>query len=52
MDTYIIDIEVDKEVSVLVTFAGVTRPERPKGAKDEVKRPEGPTTRSRGLKGP
>ena len=29
-----------------------TRPERPKGAKDEVKRPEGPPTRSRGPEGP
>ena len=27
--------------------AWVTRPERPKGAKDEVKGPEGPPTRSR-----
>ena len=51
-DTCIIDIEVDKEVLVLVTFAWVTRPERPKGAKDEVKRPEGPPTRSRGQEGP
>ena len=51
-DTYIIDIEVDEEVLVLVTFAWVTRPERPKGAKDEVKRPEGPPTRSRGPEGP
>ena len=39
--------------------AGVTRPERPKGAKDEVKearrakrRPEGPQTRSWGPEGP
>ena len=32
--------------------AWVTRPERPKGAKDEVKRPEGPPTRSRGPEGP
>ena len=45
-------IEVHKEVSVLVNFAWVTRPERLKGAKDEVKRPEGPSTRSRGPKGP
>ena len=30
----------------------VTRPERPKGAMDEVKRPEGPSARSRGLEGP
>ena len=37
-------IEVHKEVSVLVNFAWVTRPERPKGAKDEVKMPEGPPT--------
>ena len=36
------DIEVEKEV--VVTFAWVTRPERPKGAKDEVKRPEGPSS--------
>ena len=34
--------EVHKEVSVLVNFAWVTWPERPKGAKDEVKRPAGP----------
>ena len=45
-------IEVHKEVSVLVNFAWVSRPERPKGAKDEVKRPEGPPTRSRGPEGP
>ena len=32
--------------------AWVTRPERPKGAKDEVKRPEGPPTRSRAPEGP
>ena len=31
--------------------AWVTRPERPKGAKDEVKRPEGPPTWSRGPEG-
>ena len=43
-------MEVRKEV--LVTFAWVTRPERPKGAKDEVKRPEGPPTRSQGPEGP
>ena len=36
----IIDAKVEKEV--LVNFAWVTRPERQKGAKDEVKRPEGP----------
>ena len=41
--------EVEKEV--LVNFAWVTRPERPKGAKDEVKRPEGPPPRSRGPEG-
>ena len=43
LDSCIMDIcimEVRKEV--LVTFAWVTRPERPKGAKDGVKRPEGP----------
>ena len=51
-DTCIIDKDVDKEVLVLVIFAGVTRPERPKGVKDEVKRPEGPPTRSRGPEGP
>ena len=45
-------IEVHKEVSVLVNFAWVTRPEHPKGAKDEVKGPEGPPTRSRGPEGP
>ena len=44
--------EVHNEVSVLVNFAWVTRPERPKGAKDEVKRPRGPPTRSRGPEGP
>ena len=36
-DSCIIAIEVKKEV--LVNFAWVTRPECPKGAKDEVKRP-------------
>ena len=36
----------------MVNFAWVTRPERPKGAKDEVKRPEGPPIRSRGPEGP
>ena len=35
-----------------ITNAWVTRPERPKGAKDEVKRPEGPPARSRGPEGP
>ena len=49
MDSCIIDVEVEKEV--LANFAWVTRPERPKGAKDEVKRPEGPPPRSRGPKG-
>ena len=51
-DTCIIDTEVDKEVLVLVNFAGVTWPERLKGAKDKVKRPEGPPTRSGGSEGP
>ena len=53
IDICIIDsciIGVKKEV--LVIFAWVTRPERPKGAKDEVKRPEGPPPRSRGPEGP
>ena len=40
IDSCIIDANVEKEV--MVNFAWVTRPERPKGAKDEVKRPEGP----------
>ena len=40
IDSCIIGVEVEKEV--LVIFGWVTRPERPKGAKDEVKRPEGP----------
>ena len=31
-----------------VPLAWVTQPERPKGAKDELKRPEGPPARSRG----
>ena len=35
-----------------ITDAWVTRPERPKGGKDEVKRPEGPPIRSRGPEGP
>ena len=34
------------------TVTWVTRPERPKGAKDEVKRPQGPPARSRGPEGP
>ena len=41
---------VEKEV--LVNFALVTWPERPKGAKDKAKRPEGPPNRSRGPEGP
>ena len=39
-------MKVEKEV--VVTFAWVTRPERPKGTKDEVKRPEEPPNRTRG----
>ena len=35
-----------------ITDAWVTQPERPQGAKDEVKRPEGPPPRSRGPEGP
>ena len=35
IDSCIIGVEVEKEV--LVNFAWVTRPERPKGVKDEVK---------------
>ena len=35
-------------LAVSCPLGGVTRPERPKGAKDEVKRPEGPLARSRG----
>ena len=35
IDLCIIGVEVEKEV--LVNFAWVTGPERPKGAKDEVK---------------
>ena len=59
INSYIIDlcikdsciiVEVEKEV--LVNFAWVTRPERPLGAKDEVKRPKGPPPRSRGPEGP
>ena len=50
IDSCIIGLEVEKEV--LVNFAWVTRPERPKGAKDEVKRPEGPPPRSWGPEGP
>ena len=50
IDSCIIAVEVEKEV--LVNFAWVTRPERPKGAKDEVKRPEGPPPRSQGPEGP
>ena len=46
----IIGVEVEKEV--LVIFAWVAQPERPKGAKDEVKRPEGPSARSQGPEGP
>ena len=46
IDSCIIDVEVETEV--LVNFAWVTWPERPKGAKDEVMRPEGPPARTRG----
>ena len=31
---------INKKVLVLVSFAWVTRPEHPKGTKDEVKRPK------------
>ena len=40
------------EKEVLVNFAWVTWPERPKGAKDKVKRPEEPPARSWAPKGP
>ena len=50
IDSCIIAVAVEKEV--LVNFAWVTRPERPKGAKDEVKKPEGPPARSRGPESP
>ena len=46
----IIGVEVEKEV--LVNFAWVARPERPKGAKDKVKMPKGPPARSQGPAGP
>ena len=53
MDTYIMDI------CIMDTSAWVTRPERPKGGKDEVKeargakrRPEGLQIRSWGPEGP
>ena len=36
---------------VMSLFAWVTRPEHSKGAKDEVKRPEGHPARSRGPEG-
>ena len=55
INIYIIDsciIAVEAETELLVNFAWVTRPERPKGAKDEVKRPEWPPARSRGPEGP
>ena len=39
------DMKVEKEG--VFTFAWVTQPERPKGVKDKVKRPEEPPTRSR-----
>ena len=35
-----------------ITVVWVTRPERPKSAKDEVERPKGPPVRSRGPKAP
>ena len=50
IDSCIIGVEVEKEV--LVNFAWFARPERPKGVKDDVKRPEGPPARSRGPEGP
>ena len=46
IDSCIIGVEVEKDV--LVNSAWVTWPERPKGAKDDVKRPKGPPARSRG----
>ena len=50
IDSCIIAVEVEKEE--LVNFAWVTRPERPKGVKDGVKRPVGPPPRSQGPEGP
>ena len=38
--------------SCYVTFGWVTRPERLKGAKDEVMKPEGPPARSQAPEGP
>ena len=49
IDSCIIAVAVEKEV--LVNFPQVTRPERLKGAKDEVKKPEGPPARSQGPEG-
>ena len=39
-------------ILILILEYGCLLPERPKGVKDEVKRPEGPTTWSRGPEGP
>ena len=41
-------LDILKFIEIRITLL----PERPKGAKDEVKRPEGPPARSRGPEGP
>ena len=59
MDTCIMDTCIINNQNHGYMHAWVTRPERPKGAKDEVKqarraqsRPEGPQARSRAPEGP
>ena len=50
IDSCLTDVEVENKV--LVNFVWVTRPERPKAAKDEVKRPKEPPPRSRSPEDP
>ena len=62
MDICIMDISITDTFTmkknimdpcIMETYAWVTRPEHPKGAKVEVKRPEGPPPhRSQGPEGP
>ena len=42
-DTFTMNTNI-MDTCIMDTYAWVTRPERPKGAKDEVKRPEGTPT--------
>ena len=52
LDSSVIFFYFSNALSNHRTIAWVPRPERLKGVKDEVRRPEGPPARSRGREGP